>query len=148
MEQSSAIKCPTISYHLVGTKKIQQDLAKPGVIERYLLTNILIYSKFISFFMLLKQLVNSEILCLKEKCKMDNCEWVIVLRFYPSGCSPVHALLIWLIMIWLYPLGQYVFVIHVVELHSLVKGWPILTNWKNVRLMIRNEMFVKKSKLV
>ncbi|MCI33013.1 glutathione synthetase chloroplastic-like, partial [Trifolium medium] len=35
MEQSSAIKCPSISYHLVGTKKIQQELAKPGVLERY-----------------------------------------------------------------------------------------------------------------
>nr|KYP45550.1 hypothetical protein KK1_032909 [Cajanus cajan] len=36
IEQSSAIKCPSISYHLVGTKKIQQELAKPGVLERYL----------------------------------------------------------------------------------------------------------------
>ncbi|KAK7284320.1 hypothetical protein RJT34_19065 [Clitoria ternatea] len=36
MEQSSAIKCPSISYHLVGTKKIQQELAKPGVLERFL----------------------------------------------------------------------------------------------------------------
>ncbi|KAL9320307.1 hypothetical protein ACSQ67_012146 [Phaseolus vulgaris] len=36
MEQSSAVKCPSISYHLVGTKKIQQELAKPGVLERYL----------------------------------------------------------------------------------------------------------------
>ncbi|XP_054802980.1 glutathione synthetase, chloroplastic isoform X2 [Prosopis cineraria] len=36
MEKSSAIKCPSISYHLVGTKKIQQELAKPNVLERYL----------------------------------------------------------------------------------------------------------------
>ncbi|XP_027352818.1 glutathione synthetase, chloroplastic-like [Abrus precatorius] len=36
IEQSSAIKCPSISYHLVGTKKIQQELAKPGVLERFL----------------------------------------------------------------------------------------------------------------
>ncbi|KAL3516153.1 hypothetical protein ACH5RR_023055 [Cinchona calisaya] len=36
MEQSSAIKCPSISYQLAGTKKIQQELAKPGVIERFL----------------------------------------------------------------------------------------------------------------
>ncbi|KAM1144691.1 hypothetical protein ACFX2I_033334 [Malus domestica] len=36
MEQSSAIKCPSISYHLVGTKKIQQELAKPNVLERFL----------------------------------------------------------------------------------------------------------------
>lgn len=28
MEKSSAIKCPSISYHLAGTKKIQQELAK------------------------------------------------------------------------------------------------------------------------
>ncbi|XP_022642717.1 glutathione synthetase, chloroplastic-like [Vigna radiata var. radiata] len=36
MEKSSAIKCPSISYHLVGTKNIQQELAKPGVLERFL----------------------------------------------------------------------------------------------------------------
>ncbi|XP_027188839.1 glutathione synthetase, chloroplastic-like isoform X2 [Cicer arietinum] len=35
IEQSSAIKCPSISYHLVGTKKIQQELAKPNVLERF-----------------------------------------------------------------------------------------------------------------
>ncbi|CAO2186760.1 unnamed protein product [Urochloa humidicola] len=36
MEQSSAVKCPSISYHLVGTKKIEQELAKPNVFERFL----------------------------------------------------------------------------------------------------------------
>ncbi|KAK1603095.1 hypothetical protein QYE76_017810 [Lolium multiflorum] len=36
MEESSAVKCPSISYHLVGTKKIQQELAKPNVLERFL----------------------------------------------------------------------------------------------------------------
>ncbi|XP_010255817.1 PREDICTED: glutathione synthetase, chloroplastic-like isoform X2 [Nelumbo nucifera] len=36
VEQSSAIKCPSISYHLTGTKKIQQELAKPNVLERFL----------------------------------------------------------------------------------------------------------------
>ncbi|CAK8544698.1 unnamed protein product [Lathyrus sativus] len=35
IEQSSAIKCPNISYHLVGTKKIQQELAEPNVLERF-----------------------------------------------------------------------------------------------------------------
>ncbi|VVA12758.1 Hypothetical predicted protein [Prunus dulcis] len=35
MEQSSAIKCPSISYHLAGTKKIQQELVKPNVLERF-----------------------------------------------------------------------------------------------------------------
>uniref|UniRef100_A0A6N2LXP4 Large ribosomal subunit protein mL45 n=1 Tax=Salix viminalis TaxID=40686 RepID=A0A6N2LXP4_SALVM len=34
MEQSSAVKCPSISYHLAGTKKIQQELAKPSMLER------------------------------------------------------------------------------------------------------------------
>ncbi|KAL5701608.1 Glutathione synthetase [Ranunculus cassubicifolius] len=36
MEQSTSIKCPSISYHLAGTKKIQQELAKPNVLERFL----------------------------------------------------------------------------------------------------------------
>eukprot|EP00249_Psilotum_nudum_P007939 c20925_g1_i2 orf=361-1404(-) len=36
IEQSIAIKCPSISYHLVGTKRIQQELAKPGILERYM----------------------------------------------------------------------------------------------------------------
>ncbi|KAG0624999.1 hypothetical protein M758_2G019800 [Ceratodon purpureus] len=36
MERSTAVKCPSISYHLVGAKKIQQELAKPGVLERFL----------------------------------------------------------------------------------------------------------------
>jgi hypothetical protein len=34
MEESSAVKCPSISYHLTGAKKIQQELARPGVLER------------------------------------------------------------------------------------------------------------------
>ncbi|KAK9161367.1 hypothetical protein Syun_007708 [Stephania yunnanensis] len=34
VEQSSAIKCPSISYHLAGTKKIQQELARANVLER------------------------------------------------------------------------------------------------------------------
>lgn len=36
MERSKAIKCPSIHYHLAGTKKIQQMLATPGVLERFL----------------------------------------------------------------------------------------------------------------
>ncbi|CAL4892672.1 unnamed protein product [Urochloa decumbens] len=36
IERSSAIKCPSISYHLVGTKKVQQELAKENVLERFL----------------------------------------------------------------------------------------------------------------
>lgn len=36
MERSKAIKCPTIQYHLTGTKKVQQELAKAGVLEMFL----------------------------------------------------------------------------------------------------------------
>ena len=35
IERSLAIKCPCIQYHLVGTKKVQQELAIPGVLERF-----------------------------------------------------------------------------------------------------------------
>ncbi|XP_061121136.1 glutathione synthetase-like [Syngnathus typhle] len=35
MEGSLAVKCPDISTHLAGTKKVQQVLAKPGVLERF-----------------------------------------------------------------------------------------------------------------
>jgi hypothetical protein len=34
LELSTAVKCPNISYHLAGAKKIQQELAKPGILER------------------------------------------------------------------------------------------------------------------
>lgn len=36
IERSRAIKCPSIQYHLAGTKKIQQALAKPGMIAHFL----------------------------------------------------------------------------------------------------------------
>ncbi|TKW28977.1 hypothetical protein SEVIR_3G365000v4 [Setaria viridis] len=36
IEQSSSVKCPSISYQLVGTKRIQQELANPNVLERFL----------------------------------------------------------------------------------------------------------------
>ena len=35
IEKSFAVKCPCISYHLVGTKKVQQALAKAGELERF-----------------------------------------------------------------------------------------------------------------
>ncbi|XP_020778088.1 glutathione synthetase [Boleophthalmus pectinirostris] len=35
LERSHAIKCPDIATHLTGTKKIQQVLAQPGVLERF-----------------------------------------------------------------------------------------------------------------
>ncbi|GIL90454.1 hypothetical protein Vretifemale_18104 [Volvox reticuliferus] len=36
IEQSNAAKCPTVAYQLAGTKKIQQDLARPGILERFI----------------------------------------------------------------------------------------------------------------
>lgn len=36
IERSLAIKCPSIQYHLAGAKKVQQALAKPGAIARFL----------------------------------------------------------------------------------------------------------------
>ena len=36
MERSKATVSPCASYHLAGTKKVQQALAAPGVLERYM----------------------------------------------------------------------------------------------------------------
>lgn len=36
IERSRAIKCPSIQYQLAGSKKIQQELAQPGVLRRFL----------------------------------------------------------------------------------------------------------------
>lgn len=36
IERSKAVKCPNIAYHLSGTKKIQQMLAVPGNLERFI----------------------------------------------------------------------------------------------------------------
>ncbi|XP_049517261.1 glutathione synthetase-like isoform X3 [Dermacentor silvarum] len=35
VELSRAIKCPSVQYHLAGTKKVQQVLAQPDVLERF-----------------------------------------------------------------------------------------------------------------
>lgn len=35
IERSRVIKCPTIGYQLAGSKKVQQDLAMPGRLERF-----------------------------------------------------------------------------------------------------------------
>jgi len=35
IERSRATKCPQLGYHLAGTKKVQQELARPGVLERF-----------------------------------------------------------------------------------------------------------------
>lgn len=36
IERSKAIKCPTVAYQLAGCKRIQQELFRPGVVEKYL----------------------------------------------------------------------------------------------------------------
>jgi glutathione synthase len=35
IEQSLSIKCPTVAYQLVGSKKVQQVLSVPGRLENY-----------------------------------------------------------------------------------------------------------------
>jgi glutathione synthase len=35
LERSRATKAPSLGYHLAGTKKVQQELARPGVVERF-----------------------------------------------------------------------------------------------------------------
>ncbi|XP_008552792.1 glutathione synthetase [Microplitis demolitor] len=42
MERSRAIKCPSIQYHLAGTKKVQQALAQPDALKRFLSENEII----------------------------------------------------------------------------------------------------------
>ncbi|XP_022786702.1 glutathione synthetase-like [Stylophora pistillata] len=36
IELSRCVKCPTVAYQLMGTKKMQQVFAEPGVLERFL----------------------------------------------------------------------------------------------------------------
>lgn len=35
IELSCAIKCPSIQYHLAGTKKVQQELARPEILKKF-----------------------------------------------------------------------------------------------------------------
>lgn len=35
IERAKATKCPSLGYHLSGTKKVQQELARPGVLEKF-----------------------------------------------------------------------------------------------------------------
>jgi glutathione synthase len=35
LEHSFAVKCPCVAYHLAGTKKVQQKLAEPGEVEKF-----------------------------------------------------------------------------------------------------------------
>jgi glutathione synthetase len=48
VERSLAIKCPNIAYHLTGTKKVQQALSLPGVLEHFLLAGDLDESRRLS----------------------------------------------------------------------------------------------------
>ncbi|XP_069113873.1 glutathione synthetase-like [Argopecten irradians] len=36
IERSKAIKCPSVQYQLAGTKKVQQELCRPGAVERFI----------------------------------------------------------------------------------------------------------------
>lgn len=36
LERSDAALCPSVAYQLAGAKKVQQDLAAPGVLQRFL----------------------------------------------------------------------------------------------------------------
>lgn len=42
IERSKAIKCPSIQYHLAGTKKVQQSLAQPGALNLFIKDNSII----------------------------------------------------------------------------------------------------------
>lgn len=39
IERSRSTKCPSLGYHLAGTKKVQQELARPGVLEQFFFKN-------------------------------------------------------------------------------------------------------------
>jgi glutathione synthase len=36
IERSKAIKAPKIEYHLLGTKKFQEYISRPGIMEKYI----------------------------------------------------------------------------------------------------------------
>ncbi len=36
IERSKAIKVPRIEYHLLGTKKFQEYITRPGIMEKYI----------------------------------------------------------------------------------------------------------------
>jgi glutathione synthetase len=40
IERSIAIKCPSLAYHLIGAKKMQQVLADDGVVERFVSSDV------------------------------------------------------------------------------------------------------------
>lgn len=55
IERSHAIKCPDIAYHLAGAKKVQQVLALPGNVEKFIddpVTQRLIRNTFVGLYSL------------------------------------------------------------------------------------------------
>ena len=46
IERSLAIKSPSIQYHLAGTKKVQQALALPGILEKWVVYVHMFYRVF------------------------------------------------------------------------------------------------------
>jgi glutathione synthase len=37
IEKSYSVKCPNVAYHLAGAKKVQQVLAQPNILEKYII---------------------------------------------------------------------------------------------------------------
>jgi glutathione synthetase len=55
IEHSAAVKCPDVFYHLVGTKKVQQALAIPGTLRRFVTSdevNDVLFSSFAGLYSL------------------------------------------------------------------------------------------------
>jgi len=72
IERSRAIKSPNISYHLAGTKKVQQVLAQPGVVEKLLGDKTkaeILRESFTGLYSL-------DLVC--SLCYLHNSQWVIL----------------------------------------------------------------------
>ena len=85
LERSRAIKCPSAALHLAGTKKVQQVLAAPGVLERYVNPTHCkriwsFYRLKLNFFVFL----NSNLIWLKSD--QSSCLGLFHSAFYSSAC--------------------------------------------------------------
>jgi glutathione synthetase len=78
-ERSGAIKCPCIQYHIVGAKKVQQALAKPGAVERFLdpAPAALVRSSFAGLWTLDAAEADAEALRALEQAKADPSAFVV-----------------------------------------------------------------------
>ncbi|KAF8942994.1 hypothetical protein BGZ47_005931 [Haplosporangium gracile] len=76
-ERSLAIKCPTIAYQLVGTKKVQQVLAAPGQLERFVKDPVMVAQLRASFTGLYPLDHSSEGLAAYEAALMNSDELVM-----------------------------------------------------------------------